>query len=149
MLHLIGLAGTERLPRIMAALGEEGIAVRGLFGEASRAVGAFAQVSATGGATEAFAGAVEYLVHEEREARNALGATRLDARVRAARELGRNAERLGVADALRVLGLLRLDAVARGGSREVDAVLATLDVRGGRAADAAAVARADRVRELA
>ena len=153
MLHLIGLAGTERLPRVMAALGEEGIAVRGLFGEASRAIGAFAQVSATGGSVEGFAGAVEYLVREERAARGALGAAVLRDRADAARDYAVGSRRLGLGDALRVLGWLRWAAVERGdevrfGPRDVDAALATLEIRGGVAEEEAARGRAERIRRL-
>lgn len=153
MLHLIGLAGTERLPRIMVALGEEGIAVRGLFGESSRAIGAFAQVSATGGTAETFAGAVEYLIREERAARGALGSAHLAERAGAARDFAVGANRLGLGDALRVLGWLRWAAVERTGSegpgpRDVDAALATLEIRGGLAEDEAARGRAKRIRRL-
>lgn len=153
MLHLIGLAGTERLPRIMEALGEEGIAVRGLFGEASRAVGAFAQVSATGGSAETFAGAVEYLVTEERAARGALGVAHLRERAEAARDFAVGSRRLGLGDALRVLGWLRWSAVEGGdevgfGQRDVDAALATLEIRGGMQEEEAGRGRAERLRRL-
>lgn len=148
MLHLIGLAGTERLPRIMVALAEEGIAVRGLFGEASRAVGAFAQVSATGGSTEKFVGAVEYLIREERSARGALES----GRATTAREFALGSRRLGLGDALRVLGWLRWAAVEGAlpglGPRDIDAALATLEIRGGQAEEEAARGRAERIRRL-
>ena len=153
MLHLIGLAGTERLPRIMEALGGQGIVVRGLFGEASRAVGAFAQVSATLGSAEAFIGAVDYLVAEERAARGSLGSAHLRERADAAREYALGSRRLGLGDALRVLGWLRWAAVERlepvtFGSRDVDAALATLEIRGGLAENEAARGRADRIRRM-
>lgn len=152
MLHLIGLAGTERLPRIMGALGEEGITVRGLFGESSRAVGAFAQVSATRGSSETFAGAVEYLIAEERNARGALVSI-LKERAEAARDFAVGSRRLGLGDALRVLGWLRWAAVERSGQsrpgpRDVDAALATLEIRGGLVEEEAARGRADRIRRL-
>jgi len=153
MLHLIGLAGTERLPRMMLALADEGITVRGLFGEASRAIGAFAQVSATGGSAETFAGAVEYLIREERSARAALGPDHLRDRASAAREFAIGSRRLGLGDALRVLGWLRWSAVEHVGSgrpspRDVDAALATLEIRGGLAEEEASKGRADRLRRL-
>ena len=153
MLHLIGLAGTERLPRIMVALGEEGIAVRGLFGEASRAVGAFAQVSATGGSAQLFRGAVEYLVREEREARASIGASYLLERAEQARDYAIGSRKLGLGDALRVLGWLRWSAVERSertsyGPRDVDSALATLEIRGGMAEEEASRGRADRIRRL-
>lgn len=153
MLHLIGLAGTERLPRIMLALGEEGIAVRGLFGESSRAIGAFAQVSATSGTAETFAGAVEYLVKEERQARASLGSAHLNERADAAREFAVGSLRIGLGDALRVLGWLRWAAVERTsgtqpGPRDVDAALATLEIRGGMVEEEAARGRAVRIRRL-
>lgn len=153
MLHLIGLAGTERLPRIMVALGEEEIAVRGLFGEASRAVGAFAQVSATGGSVERFCGAVDYLVREEREARATIGIEHLRERARTAQNYALGSRRLGLGDALRVLGWLRWSAVeseepTRFGPRDVDAALATLEIRGGMAEEEASRKRAERLRRL-
>ena len=57
MFHLIGLAQAKRLPSVLHALGERGIAARGLFGESSRAVGAFVQVSVIGGSRHDFIGA--------------------------------------------------------------------------------------------
>lgn len=153
MLHLIGLAQADRLARIMTALAAEGIAVRGLFGEASRAVGAFAQVSAIRGGTENFVGAVEYLIAEERKSRSSLGLEHLDERARGAREFAVGSRKLGLADALRVLGWLRWAAVERPeglrpAPREVDAALATLEIRGGMAEEEAARGRADRIRRL-
>ena len=151
MLHLIGLASAERLPKIMEALAVEGIAVRGLFGESSRAVGAFAQVSATGGSAEAFAGAVEYLVREERASRAGLGAAHLAERAGAARDFALGSRRLGLGDALRVLGWLRWAAVEREAGprpRDVDAALATLEIRSGLVEEEAARRRADRLRRL-
>ncbi|HVL39983.1 MAG TPA: hypothetical protein VM328_11390, partial [Fimbriimonadaceae bacterium] len=73
MFHLIGLASSRRLSSVIRALSSRGIVARGLFGESSRAVGAFVQVSATNVGLSDFLGACEYLRREERLARQALG----------------------------------------------------------------------------
>ena len=140
-------------PEQAYALADEGITIRGLFGEASRAIGAFAQVSATGGSAETFAGAVEYLIREERSARAALGPEHLRERADAARDFALGSRRLGLGDALRILGWLRWFAVDRVGGdrpspRDVDAALATLEIRGGLAEEEASRGRAERIRRL-
>ncbi|MFX8569794.1 hypothetical protein ABTM09_20090, partial [Acinetobacter baumannii] len=49
LVHLIGLAQTGRLTSVLKALATWNLVARGLFGESSRAVGAFFQVSAVHG----------------------------------------------------------------------------------------------------
>ncbi|MGV3614368.1 MAG: hypothetical protein ACO1SV_03440 [Fimbriimonas sp.] len=135
MFHLIGLAQSKRLPAVLQALGTEGLAVRGLFGEASRAMGAFVQVSATRGDRTTFAGACEYLIREERTARGAIGRETLAERAGQARDFAVSSLSLTLADALRALGWIRWAAAAEIpgfdlSPRDADAALTTLDLRG-------------------
>jgi protein arginine kinase len=107
MFHLIGLAQTKRLPSVLHALGDRNIAARGLFGEASRAVGAFVQVSVIGGSRHDFMGACEYLLQEERAARGEVGRGRLEEKALQVHEVGINAGSLSLADSLRILAWIR------------------------------------------
>jgi len=111
MFHLIGLAQAKRLPSVLNALGERGIAARGLFGEASRAVGAFVQVSVIGGSRHDFTGACEYLLREERDARHELGRDRLQEKALRVHDFAVDAKSLSLSDALRVLAWIRWAAL--------------------------------------
>lgn len=147
MFHLIGLAQGKRLPSVLKALGARGLAARGLFGESSRAVGAFVQVSISSGTQVEFVGACEYLLREEREARSAIGRAVLEERARKAAEFAIGSRAIGLADALRVLGWVRWAASAGiegfpPTPREVDRWLTTLEVRGSSDSEVAARDRA-------
>lgn len=151
MFHLIGLAHAKRTIGVLQALAEQGLVARGLFGESSRAVGAFFQVSATEGADALFLGACDYLLREERTARRELPRKRLDEQARAAVRFAVEARQITLADALRVLGWARwASAVGLEGFpasfREVDQWLAILEVRSTADEDAAARQRADFLR---
>lgn len=148
MFHLIGLAQMKRLPSVIAALSERGISVRGLFGETSRAVGAYAQVSILSGNPEELSGACDYLIREERRARNEVGIERLIAKANQAREFALGSRTVSLADALRVLAWIRWAATEQIAGfhlkpREVDAALADLEIRGTMKEEAAARRRAD------
>lgn len=135
MFHLIGLAQNKRLPAVLQALNTEGLAVRGLFGESSRAMGAFVQISATRGERTTFTGACEYLIREERTARGEIGRDRLTERAQQARDFAVSSPSLSLADALRALGWIRWAAAAeiQGftlSPRDADAALTTLELRG-------------------
>lgn len=135
MFHLIGLAQAKRLPTVIEALGAQGITVRGLFGEASRAIGAFAQVSVLDGDAAAFAGACEYLLSEERRYRQELGTNSLRESAEQAREFLLRSPTLSLANALRVLAWMRWAASESmqgfpKNPRTVDAALTTLELRG-------------------
>jgi protein arginine kinase len=152
MFHLIGLAQMKRLPAVIAALAARGISVRGLFGESSRAVGAYAQISVLSGNRQEFAGACEYLVEEERRARREVGWERLIERANRAREFALGSQAISLADALRVLGWIRWGASAQIPgfhlkSREIDAALAGLEIRGTMQEELAAMRRAATLRE--
>lgn len=135
MLHLIGLAQSQRLPAVLKALDIEGLAVRGLFGEASRAIGAYVQISAIQGERSKFSGACEYLIREERAARSAIGRDRLSERALQARDFAVSSPTLALDDSLRVLGWIRWASVAGipgfpSSVRVVDEALTALEIRG-------------------
>lgn len=147
MFHLIGLAHTKRLPSVLKALSLKGLASRGLFGEASRAVGAFLQVSVIGLRRTDFVGACDYLVREEREARRDVGRIELAERAKLAIDYAISSPVITASDAFRVLGWARWAAVAGVdgigyGHREVDAWLTTIEIRGEQGNDRSARARA-------
>lgn len=112
MFHLIGLAHTKRLPKVLAALASRGIVSRGLFGESSRAIGAFVQVSVTAGPREDFAGAGAYLLDQETRARQDVGPEALRLKTEDALHLVQVSRRLGLPDALRLLAWLRWAAAS-------------------------------------
>jgi protein arginine kinase len=148
MFHLIGLAQARRLPSVLKALSARGIVVRGLFGEASRAIGAFVQVSVLGGTKEDFAGACEYLIIEERSTRKALDREILHEKAVRARDFALSSRTISLADALRVLAWVRWAASAglegfASSARAVDATLTTLEIRSTVVEDDAARERSD------
>jgi len=152
MMHLIGLAGSKRLPSVLKALTAKGLSARGLFGESSRAVGAFLQVSVLQGGRNEFVGAVDYLLREERLARQALSRDELAAKAAQAAEFAVTSRTLTLADSLRVLAWIRWAAAARipgyGESRAVDAFLTTLEIRSDESHRNVARGRADALRGL-
>lgn len=111
MFHLIGLAHTKRLPSVLRALHAKGIASRGLFGESSRAIGAFVQVSITDSKKSDFLGAGDYLMREERTARQEVGRAELVERAHQAIEFAIASNTISLADSFRVLGWARWAAV--------------------------------------
>lgn len=152
MFHLIGLAQSKRLPGVLRALAQQGLAARGLFGEASRAVGAFVQVSVTTGSVVEFMGACEYLMKEERDARNSIGRDALEEKAKQALEFAVVSPTITLADALRVLAWARWAASAELGgfdfsSRDVDTLLTTLEIKPGTTEPKAAQRRASFLRE--
>lgn len=72
LFHLIGLAKTKRLKKVLDAVRTQRVVVRGLFGERSKAIAAYFQVSMTQRLKADFVGACEYLIREERSARDSL-----------------------------------------------------------------------------
>lgn len=153
MFHLIALAQSKRLPSVLKALSAKGLAVRGLFGESSRAIGAFVQVSVLDLARSEFAGACEYLLREEREARRSIDRDTLTTRASQARDFAISSRSLSLADALRVLAWARWAASAEiagfpRSPRVADAALTTLDLRGTMGEQHAALQRADVLRTV-
>jgi protein arginine kinase len=134
MFHLIGLAQAKRLPSVLNALGERGIAARGLFGEASKAVGAYVQVSVIGGSRHDFTGACEYLLTEERECRQEVGRDALEEKAIRVHEFAMQAQTLSLSDALRVLAWVRWASLYGisgfpKGARVADRILTLLEPR--------------------
>lgn len=156
MFHLIGLASGKRLATVIRALNASNIMVRGLFGESSRAVGAFVQVSAVGDRTDEFAGACEYLKAEERSERAALGPSQLLDSARRAYEVAMNSRSLSAADTVRVLAWVRWGAHAGASGFtfdpvRIDELLTQLELHPGDAGDdpnASGIRRADQIRRL-
>jgi protein arginine kinase len=153
MFHLIGLAQVRRLPSVLHALGERGIAARGLFGESSRAVGAFVQVSVIGGSRHDFVGACEYLLKEERDSRQEIGRDALEQKAAGVHELAFAAKSLSLADALRVLAWIRWASLYGipgfpQTPRVADRLLTMLEPRVARDAEKLGVERADLLRSV-
>ncbi len=135
MFHLIGLAHLKRLPNVMKALAQRRIFTRGLFGESSRAIGAFVQVSITDGKLGDLSGACEYLMTEERAARREVSRDLLTERVGTVVNYLIGSPGLTLADSLRSVGWLRWGAVVgvdgvRWTPRDVDGWLTHLEVQG-------------------
>jgi protein arginine kinase len=151
MFHLIGLAHSKRLPNVLKALNLKGISSRGLFGEASRAVGAYVQVSMTDGRRSEFVGACDYLLTEERSARRDAGRADLAEKAKQAIDFAIGSPIITAADAFRVLGWARWAAVAglefaNYHPRDVDTWLTTVELHGEQGDDKTARSRADFLR---
>jgi protein arginine kinase len=149
MMHLTGLAHAGRLPEVMRALAAQRIIVRGLFGESSRAVGAYVQVSTTQVSDVDFVGACEYLIDQERATRREVTRETVRERVGQVVDFLQASRNLELADAFRILAWLRWGAasgVYPRSVRDLDAVLVSLEPGLGEGADAAR-ARAVRLRE--
>jgi len=134
MCHLIGLANAKRLASAMRALAGQGIVVRGLFGESSRAIGAFVQVSITRCSPSEFVGAMDYIIRAEREARSSLSSGSVEKKIFQARDFAISSRSITLADALRVLAWVRLGSSLGVVSmplspRTVDAWLTTMELR--------------------
>ena len=151
MFHLIALAHVKRLPTVVAALAARGISVRGLFGESSRAVGAYAQVSLLNGSDEDFVGACDYLLREERLARAEIPIDEIREKAQQARDFASSSWRISLGDALRVLAWTRWEATSGHGTvsqADADAALTALEIRAPLGEDQAAADRADTLRQL-
>lgn len=153
MFHLIALAQSKRLPTVLKALAVQKVVARGLFGEASRAIGAMLQLSVTSADVASILGAGEYLLKEEREARALLGKEVLLRKFEEARTFAIASRTISLADALRVLGWLRWAAAegvagAPSSPRVVDGWLTLLAPRTGAEESSAARMRAVLIREF-
>ena len=137
LFHLLGLAQTGRLPAVLRALGAWGFVARGLFGETSRAVGAFFQLSTTAGRPTEFIGACEYLLAEERSARGERERGVSLAQLSEAATAAITARALSLSEAIKIFSWVRLALSeptiaehAKCDHREVDHWLAQLEVHG-------------------
>jgi protein arginine kinase len=153
MLHLVGLGYYKQLPEMLQALVNDGITVRGLYGEGSRPVGAFAQVSTTVASLDTFMATTEYLVRREREARSEIGATILESKAEQAMLYLKSSPRITLPDAFRVLGWLRW-ASSTGltgypfSVTDLDQALASLDLLAHESEEHADGRRADTLRSI-
>jgi protein arginine kinase len=107
MLHLVALGYDNKLPEILQALVDDGITIRGLYGEGSRPIGAYAQVSTTSASLAKFVGTCEYLIERERKARRELGDTVLEEKAKQALLFLNSSPKISLLDSFRVLGSLR------------------------------------------
>ena len=135
LFHLIALAHTKRLMSVLKALSTWGLTARGLFGESSRAVGAFFQVSTTHQGVHEFVGATEYLIEEERKARADVTKSELREKAEQARTFALQTQEVSLSDALRVLAWIRWAAAIgiKGfptSQRAVDSWISTMEVHG-------------------
>ena len=153
MMHLVGLSHDESRGEVFDALMEKKITVRGLFGEGSRPIGAFAQVSTTLAPLGEFMGAVDYLTDLERAARKRLEEPKLLKKAKEALDYVKASPRISLPNAFRVLGWLRW-AVANQIAgfpielRRIDLALNSLDLLMHENVDYADGKRADTLREL-
>lgn len=151
MFHLIGLAQIKRLPVVLKAVAARGLTARGLFGESSRAVGAFVQISITNSKRGDFVGAGEYLLEAERVARQEAGREVLLTRADQAIQFAITSPVLSLSDALRVLGWARWAATEKGMGtaytyRDVDSWVTALEIRNSADEDKASRQRANFLR---
>lgn len=153
MMHLVGLGHDELRGEVFDALLEKKITVRGLFGEGSRPIGAFAQVSTTLASLGEFMGAIDYLADRERETRKGLEAAKLRKKAKEALEYVRGSPRISLPNAFRVLGWLRW-AAATGQDgfssplQKIDVALSSLDLLMHENEEFADGRRADTLRKL-
>lgn len=153
MLHLVALGYDERLPHLLQALVSDGITIRGLYGEGSRPVGAYAQVSTTSASLAKFVGSCEYLIERERKARRELGERVLEEKAAQALLYLTSSPKISLLDAFRVIGSLRWAASAKlkGYPHDVaalDAALASVNLMVGEKEEYAEGKRADKLRRL-
>lgn len=133
MLHLIGLAHHKRLQKMMNALRDKGLVARGAFGESSRAIGAFVQISDTAGDLALFKGAVDVLISEERSARQSTPPEVVRELTEGGVNYIRSRNALTLSDALRSLAFVRWGAIAGEGPaaqdhRKIDTLLTKMEL---------------------
>lgn len=153
MLHLVALGYDNKLPEILQALVDDGITIRGLYGEGSRPVGAYAQVSTTSASLAKFVGTCEYLIERERKARRELGDTVLEEKAKQALVFLNSSPRISLLDSFRVLGSLRWAASSGlagypGDVHQLDKALAAINMLTSENEEHADGKRADGLRKM-
>lgn len=133
--NLAALEHTGRLPGIIDALENTDMVVRGLFGELSRRVGAFLQVSAIEGPAYDFNGAAKFLLQAEREARRDMPRFKLEQLAKEQRDGLLTAPEISLAQSLAALSWIRWAGAAGIAGfpahyRVVDQWMTHLDVAG-------------------
>ncbi|MER3495827.1 MAG: hypothetical protein C4320_02820, partial [Armatimonadota bacterium] len=131
MVHLAGLVATGQIGAVMTALSAQGVVVRGLFGESSRALGGYLQISSISGDPREMDGALQYVISAERAARSGAGSVPLLRGIEAARQMVRTRSSFSLGDAVRVVGWSRWGILAgvlpESAPRAADVCLAQLD----------------------
>jgi protein arginine kinase len=107
LMHLVGTAFHERKIELLGALKNGNVTLRGPFGEGSRPVGAFAQVSSTDASPDALEGAFNYLREIEQKSRETLNGTKVEEKVDQAIHYLTASPKIDLPNALRILGWLR------------------------------------------
>ncbi len=151
LFHLAGLAREGRLNRLVKSLHHIGITTRGLFGESSRGIASFVQISATTVSESEFIGAANHLIQEERLARREAQNHELNEKASAAIDFAIASQQIALRDALLVLGYVRWgSAIGLPGFpasvREVDTWITEMEVFGTQNPRTAARHRADYLR---
>ncbi len=151
LFHLVGLATQGRLNRMIQSMHHMGVTTRGLFGESSRGVASFVQVSATKISDSEFVGACQHLIREERLARDEVSRDVIREKAMSAAEFAVMSAQMTMRDALLVLGYVRWAAAMdlsgfEMNHREVDAWITEMEVFGTQSAEVAARQRADSLR---
>lgn len=153
MFHLMALATSKRLVRVIKALDTLDVATRGLFGESSKAVGAFVQVSVARDDIATLVAAGEVLIDEERKERVEFDPALIAQKTHAAIQTAVASRSIGLADAVRVLGWVRWAAATSlpgypSSPKTVDAWRVSLDFRTGQDKRKADVDRAVALRKI-
>ena len=133
MVHLIGLAHSGKIASVLQAIQGQCLSARGAFGESSRAIGAFVQISDTSNDLSLFSGACEYLKQEERSARQAIDPKTVQTLVENAFQFIQTHSAMTLSDALRTLAYLRLgihshQQVTSIQSRKIDEMIARIEM---------------------
>lgn len=135
LFHLIGLAHTKRLKRMIKSLNHLGLVCRGLYGETSLAIGAFLQISSTSGSVADFRGACTQMIREERMARREVRREEIADKAQQAADYAIRSNEISMRDALLVLGWIRWATSIelpgfRAAPRAADAWSSMLEVHG-------------------
>ena len=152
LFHLIGLAHTKRLKRLINSLGHLDIVCRGLYGETSLAVGAFVQISSTSGSVADYRGACTQVIAEERMARREVRRDELADKARQAADYAISSKEISMRDALLVLGWVRWATYVeipgfKTSPRAVDLWSSTMEIYGTQDPKVAARQRAEFLRQ--
>lgn len=151
LFHLIGLGTMSKLPRMLRSLSLMGLTTRGLYGESSRGVAAFIQVSCTKASEADFKGACVQLIREERMARREVRRDQVLDKVAPAVDFAIASKEISLRDALLVIGYVRWAASIdlegyRTEPRAADLWTATMEFFGTQDPKVAARHRADFLR---
>ncbi|MCW5936260.1 MAG: hypothetical protein KIT11_03010 [Fimbriimonadaceae bacterium] len=149
LLHLIGLSQCGDLQGATTELREMGAVVRGIFGETSRAVGAFFQISFTGTSSDKLHVAIEKVVERERLAREAARRI-LVSSLESILATGISTRSLSMEEAIKLLSWVRWGACAREFAdlkpAEVDQLMVTSELFGHQSIAVSGAHRASSIR---